>query len=179
MTVFKRLPTWSQITPVFAVIVVAIYTWTITWFFWKLPSLLNYMTAGEIAAEFSYLMVTNLLESLFILCAPVLLCMVLPSKWFQQVFVIRGTALVMPGLGYLMYIAYHFQSREEYPAIFFKYWSLGLAFSALFFFVFLAGRISLLGKIVAFIADRAVIFLYVYLPLSLVSLASVIFRLVF
>ena len=179
MTVFKRLPTRRQIAPVFAAITVMIYPWTIAWFLWKLPSLLYYMNAGEIVAMFTYLMAANLLESVLVLCGPVLLSMALPAKWFQQVFVARGAALVMPGLGYLMFIANHFQSRDDYPAIFFKKWSLGLAFFTLFLFVFLAGKVAFLGKAIEFITDRAVIFLYIFIPISLLSLVAVVFRLVF
>ena len=179
LTIFKRIPPWNQIAPVFAVIVMMIYAWTVTWFLWKLPSLVYYMNAGEIAAMFTYLMATNLLESILIMCGPVLLSMILPAKWFQQAFVARGAALVMPGLGYLMVIANHFQFRDEYPAVFFKKWSLALAFSTLFLFVFLAEKVTFLRKTIEFITDRAVIFLYVFIPISLLSLVAVVFRLAF
>ena len=179
MFLFKRIPTRDQITPVYAVIVQIIYIWTILWFFWKLPSLLYYMTMGEILATLTYLLATNLLESLVILCGPLFLSIILPMKWFRDLFVVRGTALIMPGLGYLIYIAYHFQSRNEYPAIFFKWWSVSLAVFILFAFVFFAGRVNILRKVIEFIADRAVIFLYIFIPLSVVSVLAILFRLIF
>jgi hypothetical protein len=176
--IVKRIPKWDQITPVYAVIVQIIYIWTILWFFWKLPSLLYYMNIQEILATISYIWATNLLESLVVLCGPLLLSVILPANWFRDLFIVRGTALILPGLGYLIYIAYHFQSRSEYPAVFFKPWAVSLAFSILFAFVFIAGRVNVLRKVIEFIADRAIIFLYLFIPLSLISVLSILFRLI-
>ena len=137
------------------------------------------MNIGEILATFSYILATNLLESLVVLCAPIFMSILLPAKWFHDLFVVRGTALIVPGLGYLIYIAYHFQSRNEYPAIFFKTRSVSLAFSILLVFVFLAGKVNVLRKVIEFIADRAIIFLYIFIPLSLISVGTILFRLIF
>jgi hypothetical protein len=175
----KRIPKWGQILPVYAVIVQIIYIWTILWFFWKLPSLLYHLNVGEILAALSYVLATNLLESLIVLCAPIFMSILLPTKWFHDLFVVRGTALIVPGLGYLMYIADHFQSRNEYPAIFFKGWSVSLAFAVLFTFVFIAAKVTFLRKTIEFLADRAVIFLYIFLPLSLISIVTILFRMLF
>jgi hypothetical protein len=172
----KRIPRREQVLPVYAMIVQIIYIWTILWFFWKLPSLLYHMNVGEILASLSYVLVTNLLESLVILCAPLAMSILLPVTWFRDSFIVRGTALVVPGLGYLMYIANHFQSRNEYPAIFFKGWAVSLAFVILFAFVFIAGKVTFLRKIFEFLADRAVVFLYIFIPLSLISIFSIVFR---
>ena len=178
MFILKRIPGRAQIIPVYAVIVQIIFIWTILWFFWKLPSWLYYMNIGEILATLSYIFATNLLESLVVMCAPIVISILLPAKWFRDVFVVRGTALIIPGLGYLMYIAFHFQSRNEYPAIFFKTWAVSLAFSILFAFVYIAGKINILRKVIEFIADRAIIFLYIFIPLSLISALSILFRLI-
>ena len=71
----KRIPSWGKIVPVFAVIVLIVYAWTIIWFFWKLPSWLFFLNAGEILTAFAYSLATNLAESLVVLCAPLLLAL--------------------------------------------------------------------------------------------------------
>ncbi len=176
MGIFKRIPDWKEIAPVYAVIVLMIYTWTIMWFFWKLPSWLFFMNAGEILLVFIYSVSTNFVESLIILCAPIFLCMVLPRQWFHDVFVSRGTALVAAGLGYMMFLALQFQAKNDYPAIYLKAWSLALALLILSFIVFLAGKISIPRKALEAVADRATIFLYVTIPVSIISAIVVLFH---
>jgi len=159
---------------VYAVIVLMIYAWTMLWFFWKLPSWLYFLTAGEILTSFAYAMATNFAESLAVLCAPVILGIVLPKRWFYDVFVARGASLVMAGLGYMMYVAYQFRTKDSYPSLSLKPWSFALALLLILLFVFLVGRIVLLRKIFEFVADRATIFLYISIPLSLLSIIVIL-----
>ncbi len=179
MAIFKRIPKWGQIASVYAVIVVMIYSWTILWFFWKLPSWLDYLNAGEIALTFAFTLATNFVESLAVLCAPLILCIILPSRWFYETFIARGTALVMLGLGYMMYVAFQFQTKEDYPSLTLKAWTVALAAVIILFLVFLIGRFSLSRRIMEVVADRVTIFLYLFVPLSLVALMVVVARLLF
>lgn len=176
MAIFKRLPKLEQVAPVYAVIVLMIYTWTIMWFFWKLPSWLFFMNIGEILLTFLYSLATNFLESLVVLIAPVGLCFVLPRTWFYDRFVARGSALVLAGLGYMMYLAFQFQSKNDYPSYSLKAWAVALAAAALVLIVFLAGRFAVSRKVLEVIADRATIFLYVTVPLSILSVLVVLFH---
>jgi len=54
-----------------------------------------------------------------------------------------------------------------------------LAMAGIIFLVFLVGRIGLLRKAVEEIASRAVIFNYIFVPLSALSLLVVLFRNIF
>jgi hypothetical protein len=162
--------------PVYAVIVLMIYTWTSLWFFWKLPSWLFFLNAGEIGIAFAYALATNLVESLAVLCAPLVLSLALPKEWFYDRFVARGAALSISGLGYMMYIAFQFKSNSDYPSLNLKAWTLALTLGIILFIVYLAGRLSLLRKLIEFLADRAIIFLYISLPLSLIALVVVLIR---
>src|SRR5512140_447536 len=100
----SKIPTWQQIVPVYAVIVLVIYTWTILWFFWKLPSWTFFLNVGEMLTMLAYSLATNFAESLLVLCGPLVLGLVLPRKWFSEVFVARGAALSLAGLGYMMFL---------------------------------------------------------------------------
>jgi hypothetical protein len=176
LVIFKRIPAWGQVAPVYAVIVLMVYTWTSLWFFWKLPSWLFFLNAGEIAIAFAYSLATNFVESLAVLCGPLLLSMALPKKWFYDQFVARGAALALSGLGYMMYIAFQFKTNADYPSLNLKAWTLVLAAGIILFIVYLAGRLSFLRKVIEFVADRAIIFLYITVPLSLISLAVLLVR---
>ena len=153
-----------------------VYTWTSLWFFWKLPSWLFFLNAGEIATTFAYTQATNLVESLAVLCAPLVLSMALPRAWFHDRFVARGATLSIAGLGYMMYVAFQFKTNADYPSLTLKAWSLALAAAVILVIVYLAGRLNLFKKIIEFLADRAIIILYISLPISLISLVIVIFR---
>jgi len=179
LAIFNRLPNLKQIAPVYAVCVIVIYSWTTLWFFWKLPSWLFYMNAGEIALVYAYLLVTNFLESLLAVCVPIVLGFILPPKWFRDSFVSRGTSLVLLGLGYFMFLAYQFQAKDDYPSVLLKARSVTLALGIIALLVILIAKIPFLNKAFGFIAERVTIFLYVYIPLSLVSLVVVLPRLLF
>ena len=153
-----------------------VYTWTSLWFFWKLPSWLFFLNAGEILIAYAYSLATNLVESLAVLCGPLILSMALPKEWFYDRFVARGAALSMAGLGYMMYIAFQFKTNADYPSLNLKAWSLVLAVGFILLIVYLAGRLNLFRKIIEFLADRAIIFLYISVPLSLIALVVVIIR---
>jgi hypothetical protein len=171
---FRRFPSREQLAPVYAVAVLMLYTWTILWFFWKLPSWIFFMNAGEILITFMYSLATNFVESLIVLCAPILLCLLLPRQWFHDVFVARGSSVVLAGLGYMMYIAFQFQTKNDYPSLSLKGWSVALAALLILFIVFITGKISISRKVLEVVADRATIFLYVSIPASLIAVLVVL-----
>ena len=134
------------------------------------------MNAGELALIYAYVLATNFLESLLVLSAPVILSFILPPKWFRDLFVARGTSLVIFGLGYAMLLASQFQNRDDYPGVLLKVWSVALAIGVIVLLVFVAGKTPFIKRAVEVIAEHATIFLYVYVPLSLISLIVVLPR---
>jgi len=170
------MPSRAQIAQVFALIVLMVYSWTIVWFSYKVPSWLYFLNLGEITTVFAYSLATNLAESLAVLCGPVALSLVLPRKWFHDVFVARGGTLAIAGLAYMMYVASQFTSKDGYPTLTLKPWSLAVVLVLIAVLVYLAGRSRLVRGIVEGIADRATIFLYIYMPLSVLALLLVLFR---
>ena len=130
----------------------------------------------EILGVLAYALVTDLLESLTVILAPILGSLVLPRRWFQESFVARGTALVMSGLGYMIYVAYQFKSKDDYPSLSLKPWSLALALAAILVIVALAGRIPVVRRVLEGLADRATVFLYLTIPLSVAALLIMLVR---
>ena len=172
-----RLPAWPRILAVYAVVVLIVYSWTILWFLWKAPSWLFFLSSGEILIVLAYSLATNLAESLVVLCAPLVLALALPKKWFSDVFVARGASLAIGGLGYMMFLADQFKNKSAYPALSLQAWTVALALLGILLFVYLSGRLAVLRQILEFVADRATIFVYVLIPLSVLSLLVVLFRL--
>ena len=177
MAITNRLPKLSQIAAVYAVIVLVIYIWTILWSFWKLPSWLFFLSIGEILTIYAYSLATNLLESLLILCLPILLGFVLPRKWFLDAFVTRSVLVVLSGLGYAAYILTQFNSREDYPGNVIR--SFPLVLLASLVLAFLAGKVKILTRVVDFFSEQATVFLYLSIPLSLIAVSVVLVRVIF
>jgi len=143
-----------------------------------LPSWGYFMSFGEIAIVFAYSMATNFLESLTVLSVLLLLCIILPVKWFKDFFLSSGSSLVIFGLGYVMYISSNIASNNDsYPTNlvrlipFIGFLILLLAFAV--------GRSRLLRKLFEQFADRAIIFSYVFLPVGFLSLLVVVIRNIF
>lgn len=174
MNFTKRIPSLTQLAPVYAVAMTMIYSWSLLRFSWRLPSFLKYSTNGEIGVIFAYLMVVNLLESLVVVFAPVILSVILPQKWFHDRFVTKGVLLVSMGLGYLIYIAEKIVPEMPFPYTLIK-WS-PVFFLLILLLVLLLGQIKFLQRIVDDISDRFVVFLYVSIPVSAISLMVVLIR---
>jgi hypothetical protein len=170
----KRLPSFNQLIPVYAVIVSVVYTWSLLKFFWRLPSFLYSFTAGEIVVTYAYLNVVNLFESLVILLVPIALSFILPDKWFHDRFTSKSVLLVSLLLGYLVYLASHIIVEQPFPYTLMK--SSPLFVVLILVLVFFLDRIPPLSKIVESLSSRLVVFLYISIPVSLISLLIVLFR---
>ena len=177
MAIFKRIPKAAQIAAVYAVIMFTIYSWTLLWFFWKYPSWAFFMNIGEILVELAYSLANCFAESLVVLIFPVFLAVILPKKWFYDSFIARGVALVLPILGYMMVLAYQINGELDYPSEALNWAPIVLAVTLLL--VFLAGKPGLLRKALEAVADRMTIFIYLFVPLSILSIVVVVIQLVF
>lgn len=170
----SRLPSMGQLTAVYGVIVLMVYGWTIYWYLWKLPSWLYFLTLGELLVTFSYAMIVNFIESLLILLVPVLLSLLLPHHWFRERFVAQGVVLVVLLLIALMNYLNVITGLQDFPP------GLGgkvlAAIIVIAFLIFLVGRIELLSKVVGEIGNRATIFIYIFLPISVLSIFVVLIR---
>lgn len=173
MNFSNRFPSIQQITPVYSVIVVIIYSWSLLHLFWRLPSWLYFSTLGEIAVIYAYTIFFNFIESILVLIPLVLLSIILPSKWFSDRFISISTLLALFGLSYMMY----FTSKlnvDTFP--------LGLVYQTpliafiILVVVFLIDRLGFLNKILEELANRFTVFLYISIPISLLSLLTVLIR---
>ena len=173
----NHMPEFQQILAVYGVVTLVVYGWTIYWYLWKLPSWLYFMSLSEILTVLAYAMVVNFLESLIVIAVPLVLSLLLPVSWFRDKFVARGTILLVILLVFLMQYVTLITTLIGIPP--------GIGTNVLFAViatiavVFLVGRVAFLRKVVEEIAFRAVIFVYIFVPLTAVSFLVVIVRNVF
>lgn len=174
MNIRKRLPGAFQIAQVLAVIMLMVYGWTLYWYLWKVPSWMYYLTLGELAGIYAYAASVNLLESLLALAGLLLLAFFLPRAWLSDSFAARGTAFLLPLLAYIMVLSNSFEtvSEKNYPSTLIHWSPLALGFALLL--AYLAGKWTPLRRALEKFSARAVIFLYVFLPISVISLTYVL-----
>ena len=174
MNILKKIPDNSMILSVYAIAVMFVYGWTIYWFIWNFPSWIYYLTISEIISIAAYSAVTNLLESMILLCVPLLFALILPSKWVSDRFIAVGALLVAFAGGLLIYYAPFFQAENSFSFAPF-YWTPVFFVASLSLAVVLA-KIRVVANLVELFAERAKIFLYFSIPLSVISIFVVVIQ---
>ena len=173
-----RLPDGRNVTGLYAVIVCLVYSWTLFTSFYKLPAWMFYLNLGEIASIYAYAFLFDLVESILLLLVVLFFEFTLflffkNREEFQTRAVIMTFALLC---SMAMRLA-RFKGYEEMggfvngePA----WWAFAIAISMLC--SVLVSKSPLLRRIVGGFTERAVVFLYIYLPLSFLSVVVVIWR---
>jgi hypothetical protein len=151
--------------------------------FWILPSWLNYLTFWDILPILAYILALALIESLLILGLVVLLAVLLPGKFFKDQFIPQGSLVVIifTIVTLLLHgsisLAYSWSPRQVIV------YSLLIWVSVILFTVvvsyLLIHRIKALENFFSAVADRVTVFLYIYVPLGVLSLVVAILRNIF
>ena len=123
------------------------------------------------------MMVVNLIESALVLLAPVLLSVILPKKWFFERFITKGALLLSLGLGYVMYFDNHLNYQSPFPLT--LVYQTPIILAAIIVLVFLVDWLGILDKILLDLSDRLIVFLYISIPVSLISFLVVLIRNIF
>ena len=170
MKILNKIPRWEKIIPVYSIVVVMIYTWSLLHFFWRLPSWLNFSTLGQVAILFSYTVTVNFFESVLVLLALVLFGLILPANWLMDSFVTKGSLLALLGLGGMMALNQYL--RDD--LIFFAAMVAGAVL-----LTFVLDRLAFVRKMLEEIAGRMTVFLYLWMPISAIAVLTVLVRNIF
>jgi hypothetical protein len=177
-----RLPSREQVLPVFAVTVFIVFSWTLYRMFWYIPSWLGDFDMLGVLSISAYVLVFALFESALIFGILLLFVIFLPSKWFKDSFVPTSCTL-MTIIGFSAYllqrkmrIVYKLELRDLilYPVL-----VLAAIFALIFILSWFYQRFEFLDSIANTIAERMTVFLYIYIPMSVLSFAYLILRAIF
>lgn len=165
----KKIPGWQEITPVYGLIVLLSYGWMIYTFSWNFPAWILFQSTESIVVTFIYGLAFELIESTGIMLCIIFLCIILPSSWLRDDFVFTGGIFIILLLIGIMYTIHTgalsnitiTESVFLASAIIIKLASL---------------RYPVIKKPIETLADRSIIFIYISLPSSIISLIIVIFR---
>jgi len=170
----NKIPSLHEIAPVYAVTTTIVYGWTAYWSLNELPAWLNYLRLSEIINLFYYFLMVNFLESIFVSLFIVMTCVLLPPNWLLSEFVYRGTALSVFITSYLAAMIVRRSQIMVFSANMVRWFPL--VFTIAFIAILLAGRISVLKYWVEELADRATVFLYFTIPISIMAIVIILFR---
>jgi len=175
----SRLPSPQEILPVFSTIVFFVFTWALYRMFYQVPAWLYFLSLLNILILTAYVLAFALFESGVMLVFLLFLSFVFPARLYKDKFVAQSAALV--ALVSIGAVLVQRKIGSIYQMVLWKliayplFFLVGVVlFIAVTSFVF--DRFSWFPRFIASIADRLTIFSYVYVPLSLISLAVVIIR---
>lgn len=170
----KKIPPLHEILALYATIVFLIYGWASITFFWKVPSWLYFLSLGEIVAILSYTFASSLLECTVILFVFLFASLVLPPGFLSNKFAVRAS-LIVYSLTFWV-VLFTLNSLIQLPTtsdvITF---GLGVPVTSALA-ILLSERISFVPGLVTAVGNRLTIFLYLWLPLGLLGILVIIFR---
>jgi hypothetical protein len=149
-------------------------------FLYNLPSFLLKYTTGEILVVFCYHMAFAFLESLSVMAVLLAISALLPAGVLRKGFAYKGLLVLAAGCAAAIFLQYSYVSESfafegAGRGLFWAKVAGGLlAFLGLYA---AATRVARVQKALAWLADQISVMLFVYLPLDLVGLLVVGFRL--
>jgi hypothetical protein len=174
------LPDRRSILGVYATAVFLVYSWTLFASFWKVPSWLFFLNLSEILSIYAYSFVIDFAESLALLFFMLLVGMLLPRRWWNAQFTTMGVVWLMVLMGSTMIRLYTNRTPdgwEEFVYHQWAWWGPTLLFGLTLSFIF--SYVSWLRKGLENFVDRLIVFLYLYLPLTALSVIVVLARIIF
>ncbi len=136
-------------------------------FFKELPSRLLSLPAWDLLGIFAYSQIFAFLESAGVLLIPLLGAAILPARFLRARFVAQGSGLALLTLGWL--IVGRLGLFGNFWWIFLYLISMGLSWVLLY-------RYERFEQFIISFAERLTVLLYVYIPITLLSVIIVILR---
>jgi hypothetical protein len=171
----SRLPKRVEIAPVYAACVFPIFSWSIVWFFQKMPGWLPYLSLTKVLSILAYGQAFALFESALLLLLLILPATVLPARFFRDRFTAQASTIAFT----LTFWAIVFQiintTTEVWAPGRLSLWAV-LLLASLVILCALVRRSGRLAQITTAVAERLTVFLYIYVPLGLLGLAVVVAR---
>ena len=165
---------------IFGVVVFTVHSWSLLGFLYHLPSFALKYNLGEMFAIFFYHMTFAFLECVFFCGILVIISAVLPSAWVRRGFVYKGFLLVLFAAfgSIVLQGAFNYGVFEiDTVRTHFFYPELGAGLLLLIGLFILAQKMIRVQKMIVSVVDQISVMLYVYLPLDLLGLLVVGYRL--
>jgi hypothetical protein len=179
MRVLSKIPTRQELLPVFSLILFIVYSWTIYRMLFQIPSWLYSHSKTGIFFLVAYVFAVALIESLFLFGFILLVNLILPRRLFRDQFIAQGSLMVIACTIWALILKFQNASSGLRNLLEVSAWILVFILSLLIIAVvssFLMQRYQRGKSVLESIADRMIIFAWIYVPVGLVSLAIVLVR---
>jgi hypothetical protein len=170
-----RFPDRRASILVFSAAIFAVFTWTVRGFIYQVPSFILYFNLWDILGIFALLLTFALMESMLVAGLVILFGALLPAKWLKAGFAYKGFITVVVSAIVFIYLK---SVMTNQPTIQFLGTTFFVAFLSWLGLVLTAHFWHRFQRLVLDIADRLSIFLYIYIPLGLLSVMVVMIRLI-
>jgi hypothetical protein len=175
----SRFPEKQSVIHVFATAAFLVYGWTIYASFWKIPSWVYYLRLTEIFSVYAYSFLLNFAESIFLTLVLVSLGFFLTDNVWKDGFVAASVVVLVISVGSALLHMRIYEDpnlRVGFIDSQVRWWSLTLLIA--FALSFICARLAWLRRLLDDLADRFVVFLYIYIPLTILSLGIVTVRII-
>ena len=165
--------------PVFSLILFIVFSWAIFRMLFQIPSWLYSHTKTGILFLAAYVFAFSLIESLLLLGFLLLLCFILPQRLFRGRFISQGGLLVLTCTAWALLLQYQRESFGQSYVLELSGWLLLFLLSLLailFASSYLFQRFNRMQTALETIADRMIVFAWLYVPVGILSSAIVILR---
>lgn len=178
----RQIPDRRQVFPVFSLIVFFVFTWALYRISYQVPSWLGYLSLWNVILLLVYVLAAALVESVIMLGFVLFTCLVFPTRFFKEIFIAQGSALVV--LLSLAALLIQFNISLIYSI---NLWQL-IVYNLLFLvalaamvllFASLLKRLYRLRTLLEALATRMMVFGYCYTTIGLISLMVVLVRIIF
>lgn len=177
-TLLKRFPPRADLIAFFSFAAFLVYVRMLFFFAWKLPSWLYILTANEILSTLAYSLAFSFLESLGYTALFAIICFLLPISWFKARFVPRAVwAMTVWMISWSLFfspIEGWKQGGVEMAGSLFIWLVVTLLLAG--FAAFAGARFPVLTRSGEWLADSTLVFLFLLVPASLISLIVIIIR---
>jgi hypothetical protein len=175
----RRIPGKAQLFPVFSVIVFFVFTWALYRISDQVPSWLGYLSWWNVVTLLLYILASALVESIMLLGFVLFICLVFPARFFKDIFIAQGTAIVVILSLVALLMQYNtgiIYSLELRQLIVFSLLFLVALLAIVLLLAFLLRRFSRSRTFLESLATRMVVFGYCYTLIGFISLTVVLVR---
>lgn len=175
----SRLPEKTKIVSLFAVAVFIVYGWTIYASFWKIPSWIFYLDLYEIFSVYAYSFLVNFAESTLLTLGLVMLGFLLAGNLWKDGFLAASVVVLVVLVGSALLHMRMYENpnlRLGFIDSQLRWWAGTLPIALVASMI--SARVGWLRKAIETLADRFTVFLYLYIPLTVLSLGLITVRIV-
>jgi hypothetical protein len=182
MKVFSKIPPWQEILPVASSILFIVYTFTIYRMLFQIPSWLYSHTKPDIFFLAVYVFAAAFIESLLVCAFIVALNLITPRWIFRDQFIAQGSLMVIACAIWALILKYQLDISGlrglRAVLMLVTLFTLSLLIILIVFY-FLMKRFPPVKSLLEALADRMIIFAWIYAPVGLVSMVIVLVRKLF